>query len=191
MVQTSPKAMTVEEYLNFDGDTERPYELVAGQLVEMPPEDRDNSYISIRLLLEFARFIPVDHLCHKDTEIQVTGPMAQFRLPDLMVLTEELIAVLRGRRGTITQDMPPPQLIVEVVSPGKSNEDRDYRYKRSEYAARGVAEYWIVDSQKAQVTVLFLTDGLYEESVYRGSDRIISSTFPSLTLTAAQVIQPD
>ncbi|WP_229642260.1 Uma2 family endonuclease [Waterburya agarophytonicola] len=28
---------------------------------------------------------------------------------------------------------------------GKVNQDRDYRYKRSEYAARGIAEYWIID----------------------------------------------
>jgi Uma2 family endonuclease len=34
--------------------------------------------------------------------------------------------------------------VVEVVSPGKANEERDYCYKRSEYAAWGIAEYWIV-----------------------------------------------
>lgn len=52
----------------------------------------------------------------------------------------------RNARGTITRDMPPPQLVIEVVSPGKENQDRDYCYKRSESAARGVAEYWIVGS---------------------------------------------
>jgi hypothetical protein len=41
-----------------------------------------------------------------------------------------------------------------VVSPGKENEDRDYRYKRSEYAARGIAEYWIVDPERDRVAVL-------------------------------------
>lgn len=188
MVQSPTGAMTVEEYLSFDDGTNHPYELVSGQLIQMPPEDRDNSNISIQLLVEFAKFIPVNRLCHKDTEIQVTGPMAQFRLPDLMVLTEVLVVALQGKRGTITQDLSPPTLIVEVVSPGKNNEDRDYRYKRSEYAARGVPEYWIVDPQKAQVTVLKLVEGLYEESVYRGSDRITSPTFPDLKLTVEQVI---
>nr|WP_326520963.1 Uma2 family endonuclease [Leptothoe kymatousa] len=34
--------------------------------------------------------------------------------------------------------MPPPLLVVEVVRPGQ--ETRDYRYKRSEHAARGIEE---------------------------------------------------
>jgi Uma2 family endonuclease len=60
-----------------------------------------------------------------------------------------------------------PENKVEVVSPGKENQDRDYRYKRSEYAARGIAEYWIVDLERAQVVALTLVDGLYEEAVYQ------------------------
>jgi hypothetical protein len=58
-----------------------------------------------------------------------------------------------------------------VVSPGKENEDRDYRYKRSEYAARGIAEYWIVDPEHDRVTVLVLANGLYGAAVFCGSDR--------------------
>lgn len=84
--------------------------------------------------------------------------------------------------------MPPPALVVEVVSPGKVNEDRDYRYKRSKYAARGIPEYWIVDSGQAKVTVLMWVDGLYEEAVFQGSNSIVSTTFPDLKLTAAQVL---
>ena len=95
---------------------------------------------------------------------------------------------LGGGRATITQDMPSPALVVEVVSPGKVNEDRDYRYKRSEYAARGIPEYWIIDPGKEQVTLLTLIDGLYEETVFQGNSRIASATFPNLKLTAAQVL---
>ena len=62
-----------------------------------------------------------------------------------MILGTELVASLQGQsRRTIIDNMPAPLLVVEVVSPGKVNEDRDYRYKRSEYAARGISEYWIV-----------------------------------------------
>jgi Uma2 family endonuclease len=84
--------------------------------------------------------------------------------------------------------MPPPQLVVEVVSPGRENADRDYRYKRSEYAARGIAEYWIVDPIQQRVTVLEWVEGLYEERVFQGNQQIISPMLPDLDLTSERVI---
>ena len=92
-------------------------------------------------------------------------------------------------RSLLTPDMPPPELVVEVVSPGKENTNRDYRYKRSEYAARGIAEYWIIDPKQAQVIVLTLIDGLYEEAVYRDEEPLVSRSFPGIDLTAKQVLQ--
>lgn len=69
-----------------------------------------------------------------------------------------------AKRSTILPEMPPPLLAVEVVSPGQ--EKRDYRYKRSEYAVRGIAEYWIIDPAAERVTVLTWEEGLYEERWY-------------------------
>ncbi len=111
------------------------------------------------------------------------------RLPDLMILTEELLTTLEGKRATITPDMPPPALVVEVVSPGKMNEDRDYRYKRSEYAARGIVEYWIVDPKQAKVTLLTLVDGLYEEKIFQAPQIIVSPTFSNLSLAITDIFQ--
>ena len=58
-----------------------------------------------------------------------------------------------------------------------------------QHAARSIAEYWVVDPQQAQITVLTLVAGLYEEAVFKGNDRLISSTLPNLDLTPAQVLQ--
>ncbi len=74
-------------------------------------------------------------------------------------------------------DMPPPALVVEVVSPGKVNRDRDYRYKRSEYAARNISEYWIVDPQVNRVAVLVLNEGLYDETIFEADKAIASSLY--------------
>lgn len=38
------------------------------------------------------------------------------------------------------------------------------------------------------MTVLLLVEGLYEETEFRGSERIISQTFPELALTFEQVL---
>ncbi len=112
------------------------------------------------------KLVPLPLIRHKDTEIVVTGNRIRVRIPDLMILTEDLLAAIGGKRATITADMPSPLLVVEVVSPGKANEDRDYRYKRSEYAARGILEYWIVDPEISKITILSLVDGLYEEAIF-------------------------
>ena len=89
-------------------------------------------------------------------------------------------------RSLILMDMPPPLLVVEVVSPNQEN--RDYRYKRSEYAARGIAEYWIVDPIAQKVTILEWVEGFYDERIYQGETPIASSIFLDLKLTAAQIL---
>jgi Uma2 family endonuclease len=182
------KRFTLAEYLAYDDGTDKRYELVNGELIEMPSESDLNNQIAMFLIGVFMQIIPI-RLLRRGTEIVVSGSRATVRVPDLLVLTEELATALTGSsRSIITPDLPPPALVVEVVSPGKENEDRDYRYKRSEYAARGIAEYWIIDPKRTQVIVLTLVDGLYEEVIYQPSDRLISQTFPTLELTAKEVL---
>jgi Uma2 family endonuclease len=180
--------LTVEDYLAYDNGTDRCYELVDGVLVEMPPESSENNTIAKILLFELAKHFPIALLCHKDTEIEVTGRRARCRIPDLLVHTEESAAALAGApRATLTRDMPPPALVVEVVSPGQANRDRDYRYKRTEYGARGIAEYWIVDPETRQVTLCRWVSGQYEDQIYSGDDRIQSTVVPELGLSPAKI----
>lgn len=186
---TTTRRMTLEEYLDYDDGTDTRYELVNGELAEVLSESDLNNLIAVYLLAEFLRFIPV-RLLRRGTEVVVNGYRTTTRIPDLMVLTEDLATALTGaKRSVVMPNMPPPVLVVKVVSPGTTNEARDYRYKRSEYAARSIAEYWVVDPQQAQITVLTLVAGLYEEAVFKGNDRLISFTLPNLDLTPAQVLQ--
>jgi Uma2 family endonuclease len=182
------KQMTLEEYLNYDDGTDNLYELVNGDLVAMPPESELNRRIAMFLLVYFAQQgIPAYRLTTK-TEIAVSGSGPTTRVPDLIVLSEELAVALEGaRRSTVMPDMPPPSLVVEVVSPGQ--ESRDYRFKRSEYAARGIAEYWIVDPMQQRVTVLEWVEGFYEEQVYAGDAAILSPQLGQLELTVVRVLQ--
>jgi Uma2 family endonuclease len=186
---TTPRQFTLAEYLAYDDGTDKRYELVNGELIEMPAESDLNNQIAIYLIGVLIQVVSM-RLLRRGTEVVVTGSRATSRVPDLMVLTEELAIALAGTwRSIILIDMPPPALVIEVVSPGKENQDRDYRYKRSEYAARGIAEYWIVDPDLAQVVLLSLVDGWYEQAIYQAEQRLLSSLFPTLELTAKQVIQ--
>jgi Uma2 family endonuclease len=123
------KYMTLEEYLNYDDGTDTRYELVNGELLEVPSESDLNNLIAIYLLSELLRFIPV-RLLRRGTEVVVNGYRTTTRIPDLMVLTEDLaIALTEAKRSVVMPDMPPPALVVEIVSPGTKNEERDYRYR--------------------------------------------------------------
>jgi Uma2 family endonuclease len=184
---TLTQKLNLTDYLNYDDGDDTHYELSNGELIKMPPESDGNNLIALYLLSEFLKLLPFRLIRHKDTEIIVTGNRTSARLPDLMILTEELLTALGGQRATITPDMPPPVLVVEVVSPGKINQDRDYRYKRSEYAARGILEYWIVDPQQEKVALLTLVDGLYEETIYQDNETIVSGILSNLTLTANEI----
>ncbi|NEQ98822.1 MAG: Uma2 family endonuclease [Cyanothece sp. SIO2G6] len=180
--------LTLEEYLTSEDEGDRRCELENGIRTEMPPESDQNNDIAKRLLFELAQHFSVARLGYKDTEIEVAGRRASCRIPDLLVHSEESKAALAGtKRATITRDMPPPALVVEVVSPGQINRDRDYRYKYTEYAARGIDEYWIVDPELQQITLCRWVNGLYESSVYQGEERLQSALIPNFSLTPAEI----
>ena len=155
----------------------------------MPTESPLNCQIAKLLMFEFAKYLPVALICHKDIEIIVSGRRAKVRLPDLVVLSEDGHAAMTGKRSnTITQEMPAPVLVVEVVSPGQENRDRDYRYKRTEYAARGINEYWIIDPEMRQITICLWVDGQYEDKIFTGDMAISSTVVDGFALTAEQVL---
>jgi Uma2 family endonuclease len=180
--------MTLAEFLAYDDGTDKLYELENGELIDMPSESEINRRIAGFLFIFFSQLgIPAYRLTMK-TEVAVSGARVSVRVPDLLVLSEELATAMDGAtRSIVLMDMPPPLLVVEVVSPNQ--EKRDYRYKRSEYVARGIAEYWIVDPILQRVTVLEWVEGLYEEQVFVGDTKIESSVLGSLDLTVDRVLQ--
>ena len=184
--QTASRTMTLQEFFNYDDGTDAMYEFEDGKLLLMTAESEINRRIAMFILVCFVQLgIPAYRLSMK-TEIVTTG--SRVRVPDLVVFSEELATAMEGaKRSTVMPEMPPPLLVVEVVSPNQSN--RDYRYKRSEYAARGIAEYWVVDPIAQKVPVLEWVEGLYEEQVYAGDTMIASLVFTDFKLTATQVLQ--
>ncbi len=190
-LRSSSGKLSLEDYLAYDDGTDRRYELLDGVVVEMGAETRLNEKIALWLLKQFLQIVEVD-LIARGTQIQVRSEWAKTRNPDLMILTEALdAALLESGQSLITLDMPPPLLVVEVVSPGDvgtQNYDRDYLEKPREYADRSIPEYWIIDPSRQVVLVLRLNGQDYERSVFRGSETVISTVLPKLDLNAAQCL---
>ena len=188
-ISNQSQLFTLEEFLAYDDGSDQRYELVDGELIEMPPETQGNLQIAKYLLFEWAKYLPLQ-LIALGTELEVTGKRSSCRVPDLLLHTEKSLAALpKDRRATITRDMPPPALVVEVVSPGQESRDRAYRYKHTEYAARGITEYWIIDPETQQVTVCLWVNGKYEDTVYTGDTPLKSRVIPEFNLSASQILR--
>jgi Uma2 family endonuclease len=119
----------------------------------------------------------------------------QGRFPDVSVVS---LDIWRANRSAYSALRDPLQLAVEVVS---TNWEDDYIDKLTEYQRFGISEYWIVDYLaigsrdylgNPKVPTFFVyqlnANGVYEVTAYRGSERIISPTFPELELTVEQIL---
>jgi Uma2 family endonuclease len=77
-------------------------------------------------------------------------PGDQNIIPDLIWISNARLAAGLDHAGHFTVA---PELVVEVLSPGSSNEFRDREIKLNLYSRIGVNEYWIVDWQARRVEV--------------------------------------
>ncbi len=188
----STEYMTLEAYLAYDDGSEgHDYELEEGILVEMAPERAINSTIAMFLALYFSRLGVAGYCLAIGHEIQVPGKRASARRPDLVVHSEDSAAAILQDR-LLRLDQPAPRLVVEVVSSSdtdKRSRERDYVKKRQNYAERAIAEYWIVHPIAAVILVLTLTGQVYEEQSFTADESLVSAEFPSLQLTAQQVLK--
>ncbi|MBW4554370.1 MAG: Uma2 family endonuclease [Trichormus sp. ATA11-4-KO1] len=184
MVTTPVTSIKFEEYLTYDDGNGSHDELVDGRLELMNPPTIQHflivDFLDTALKAEIKR-CSLPWLCLRESGVR-TG-RNKSRLTDLCVVTLEQARELMNVSAVF---LSPPLLIVEVVNP--ESVKRDYRYKRSEYAALEVPEYWIVDPQAAKISVLLLEEGLYEEMVFTASQLIISRTFPELAIAVTQVL---
>jgi Uma2 family endonuclease len=71
-------------------------------------------------------------------------------IPDVIWISLERFERSRDEAGHF---IVAPELVIEVLSPGKSNKERDRQAKLKLYSRRGVQEYWIVDWMAQQVEI--------------------------------------
>jgi Uma2 family endonuclease len=194
MTQAKPRFLDFDQYLALEDTAELPEgraEYVDGELIQLPPESRVNLLIA-RYLSQCLEGIGVPFGIIYTHAFEVEVPQTaqareQTRYPDVIVLRPVHLSLTR-QRATITRDMPPPLLIAEVVSPGEKNQTRDYVAKREQYCLLQVPEYWLIDPGANLVTVLVLAGTTYQVQEFSGADRVLSPTFPRLTLTAEQLL---
>ena len=100
--------------------------------------------------------------------------------PDVLVVLNHKLPLIteRGIEG-------PPDLVVEIASPGTRTHDRST--KLAAYARGGVPEYWLAEPADETVEVLTLEVGGYRSlGVYTGAATLPSRVLPDLPVRVAQ-----
>ena len=184
--------LTLEDYLTYNDGADTRYELVNGELIPMSLGTGEHGEISefINELIKEAIKTMGLPWTSKDMKIGVQSPRGNrwdtVRIPDIVVLPTAQWDQLKKKEAVIRLNEPFPLLVVEVVSPSTASDD--YRAKRSEYAVLDIPEYWIIDPIKGRVTVCTLVEGAYDDQVFQGESVMVSPTFPSIDLTADQIL---
>lgn len=84
-----------------------------------------------------------------------------------------------------------PEIAIEILSPGGTNECRDRDLKRKLYAREGVEEYWIVDWRAWQITVYRRAgDTLEPDLTLTDSDEITSPLLPGFAFPVRDLWEP-
>lgn len=198
--QVIPKTVTFDEFIVwYPENSEHHYELHNGIIVKMaqPLGDHEEviGFLASELTAEF-RKLKLPYFIPKQAIVRAPAKESGY-LPDILILNRPNLAseTLWKKASTITQADSIP-LVVEVVS---TNWRDDYFSKFADYEEMGIPEYWTVDylgiggkrfignPKQPTISVCELVDGEYQIQQFRGSDRIISPTFPELELTAEQV----
>lgn len=103
--------------------------------------------------------------------------------PDLVFISKEREIIIQEQRIK-----GPPDLVVEILSPGTKN--RDLGIKRRLYAKYGVPEYWIVDPVAETIEQLVLSGKDYKTTaIYRDKDKVRPRCLKDLTFPARKVFE--
>lgn len=198
MVQAIPQFTTFDEFIAGYPEDGR-YELIHGRVCEVKPtgpHEQVGAYLHRRLLVEVDR-LQFPYFLPKSCTVKPFGEQSGY-LPDVVIVDQ---TKLRDeprwqRESTLIRGASMP-LMVEVAS---TNWRDDYQRKAADYEEMGIPEFWIVDylglggrryigtPKKPMFSVYQLMDGEYQVSLFGQGERIVSPTFPELSLTLDQVL---
>ena len=177
---TTRVRFTYEDYLNTPED--KRYELLDGELIMVPSPTWPHQRTELKLGSRLGGFVERNELGET-----ATAPLDVI-LSDTDVVQPDLLFVSHERTHIITHNniQGAPDLVVEILSP--STAQRDLTFKRRLYAKHGVKEYWQVNIDDRQVTVLSLGGNDYVvTAIYGSGETLTSPILPGFTLAIDEI----
>jgi len=108
-------------------------------------------------------------------------------IPDVVWASQDRLALLMDEAEHLTGA---PELVVEVLSPGETNVQRDRQLKLKLYSQQGVQEYWIVDKDLQQVQVYRRDQAMLTlVKTLQASDALSSPLLPEFLCPLSQIFR--
>jgi Uma2 family endonuclease len=108
-------------------------------------------------------------------------------IPDVVWASQERLADGIDDSGHFTIA---PELVVEILSPGEQNEQRDQEFKLKLYSRYGVQEYWVVNWQRQHLQIYRRDNAqLQLVATLMVGDRLTSPLLPGFDLSIEQIFQ--
>jgi Uma2 family endonuclease len=180
MAEQVKTRMTADEFSQLP-ETNQPTELINGELIVSP------SPLVCHQLSSSQFFRLIDGLKPNGTlfysPMDVYFDQENIPQPDLIWVAETSRCVIGEKRLE-----GPPDLIVEILSPGTSRMDR--REKFQLYERYGVSEYWMVDPLEKYVEVYRWVGGRYDRlGIFGEGDTLISAALGGKTVSLTGVFE--
>jgi Uma2 family endonuclease len=116
-----------------------------------------------------------------------------------LTIGEQTIETKKNRRradrviwaglGRLPDPNETPTIIIELVSKGKINQERDYVAKRAEYREIGVKEYWIIDRFSKTMTVCRFAADRDQELVIAADQTYATTLLPGYELPLRRLLE--
>jgi len=106
-------------------------------------------------------------------------------IPDIVWVRRDRLRAAMDQAGHLRAA---PELVIEVLSAGSENEQRDRELKLKLYSRRGVLEYWIVDWRLRQIDVFRRVDLALElAATLLETDTLTSPILPGFALSLTEL----
>lgn len=147
---TSPIRWTVSDLAIFEGDRANRYEIIDGELFVTRAPDWKHQAVCINIGTVLKLWSDESGLGQAAVNPGIVFSESDNVIPDVVWASHERLEQLLDEAEHLTAA---PELVIEILSPGKTNERRDREAKLKLYSIRGVLEYWIVNFQQQSVEV--------------------------------------
>ncbi len=174
--------LTPKEFDRARGKEGWRYELINGVLVVSPTPSRKERSPNDRLgqwLWNYRDMHP------QGSALDTTVPEEEIKTRQNRRRMDRAIWAGLGR---LPEEKEIPTIVVEFVSDGKVNQERDYVVKQEEYREIGVREYWVIDRFKRSMTVYRFGGAKDEVLVIPEGQKYSPSLLPGFELDVARLL---